>query len=296
MAKKQVILTARDLQVLEFLWRWKAVSTAALAARFFQGRAPETAYTRLWHLRRSGYISFLATGDAEAFVWSPTQKGFHAIRHLLPELDEEGFKSESIGHDALVSAIHVGEWLLSPPIGAESFSEQEIRRFHLDCFPEWCPKTRQHRPDGYWRVPRAEKWLTIALEVEIHQKKSSYYSWLAKFYDERQEVDRVVWVVRPRRLAESIWCELKKVVGERVAIHNFLVLEDVQELGWQAPIYLGPEQGKPLAFLLNPDLQTSPNPDWTRFLFDTRKCPHKSKRYCELRTSGSSNRIGAYPY
>lgn len=289
------MLTERDLSLLEFLWKWKGVSTAALTARFFENRAPETAYTRLWHLRRSGYITFVATGDAEAFVWSLTQRGFHAIRDRLPDLGEEGFKSESVGHDSLVSAIHLGDWLIIPPPGSETFSEQEIRRFHLDCFPDWCPKTKRHRPDGYWRVLRKDKWLTIALEVEIHQKKSSYYSWLAKFYDDHQNVDRVVWVVRPRRLAESIWRELKKTVGDRVAIHNFLALEDVQKLGWQAPILIGPEQGKSLAFLLNPRPQTLPNPDWTRFLLDTRKSPHKSIRYRKLKSSGSGNCIGHIP-
>lgn len=296
MARKRVILTERDLSLLEFLWKWKVVSTAALTARFFENRAPETAYTRLWHLKRSGHIAFVATGDAEAFVWALTQNGFHAIRNRLPELDEEGFKSESAGHDHLVSAIHLGDWLKAPPPGSESISEQEIRRFHLDCFPDWCPKTKRHRPDGYWRALRRDKWLTIALEVEIHQKKSSYYSWLAKFYDERQEIDRVVWVVKPRRLADSIWRELKRAVGERVAIHNLLALEDVQKLGWQSPILVGPEQGKPLAFLLNPSPQSSSNPDWTRFLLDTRKSPHKSTRYRELKSSGSGNCIGAYPY
>lgn len=296
MAKKQVMLTERDLRLLEFLWRWKVVSTAALTAKFFQNRSPETAYTRLWHLRRSGHIAFVATGEAEAFVWSLAQKGFHAIRHRLPELDEEGFKSENVGHDSLVSAIHLGEWLISPPPGSETFSEQEIRRLHMDCFPGWCPKTKRHRPDGYWRTLRDDKWLSFALEVEIHQKKSSYYSWLARFYDERQEIDRVVWVVRPRRLADSVLRELRKVVGERVAIHNFLALEDVQKVGWKAPILTGPEQGKTLAFLLNTRPQTSPNPDWTRFLLDTRKSPHKSTRYRNLKSSGSGNCIGAYPY
>ncbi len=296
MAKRQVMLTERDLALIEFLWKWKVASTAALTARFYENRAPETAYTRLWHLRRSGHISFVATRDVDAFVWSLTQKGFHAIRNRLPDLDEEGFKSESIGHDHLVSAVHLGGWLKALPPGSELVSEQEIRRFHLDCLPTWCPKTKSHRPDGYWRTLRGDKWLTVALEVEIHQKKSSYYSWLAKFYDERQEISRVVWVLRPRRLAESIWRELSKAVGERAAIHNLLALEDVEKLGWQAPILFGAEQGKSLGFLLNSNVQSSPNPDWIRFLLDSRKSPHKSTRYQKLKSSGSGNCIGAYPF
>ncbi len=296
MAKKKVMPTERDLSLLEFLWKWKVVSTAALAARFFGDRAPETAYTRLWHLRRAGYLAFIATGNAEAFVWSLTQNGFHAIRGRLPELDEEGFKSENVSHDHLVSAIHLGEWLKTIPAGSELTSEQEVRRFHPDCLPPWIPKTITHRPDGYSRLARHGRWLTIALEVELNQKKHSYYSWLAKFYDERQEISRVVWVVRPRPLADSIWRELKKAVGDRTALHGFVDLEDFQKMGWQAPILLGAEQGKPLSFLLNYGVQSSPNSDWTRFLLDTRKCPHKSKRYRENKSSGFSNCIGAYPY
>lgn len=296
MRRKKVTLTERDLSLLEFVWKWKVVSTAALTVRFFGDRAPETAYTRLWRLRRGGFLTFLATGDAEAFVWSLTQKGFHAIRGRLPELEEVGFKSESISHDHLVTSLHLGEWLREIPAGTELASEQEIRRLHVDCLPSWCPATKSHRPDGYIRVSNGDRWLTIALEVELNQKRSSYYSWLAKFYDERHEISRVVWIVRPRTLADSICRNLKKTVGERAAIHNLVSIGDFRKYGWQAPILFGSEQGKPLGFLLRGGVQTSSNLDWTRFLLDTRKCPHKSKSYGKQTTSGFGNCMRLYPH
>lgn len=134
-----VTLTERDLKILRYLWRWKVLSTAALTEKFFPERSPITAYTRLWHLQDGNYIRLIPLSDGKRFVWGLDQKGLASIKNQLPDLREIGFKSENVEHDHLVSAIHIGEWLTTTTSDDYFFSEQELRRFHLDQYPEWVP-------------------------------------------------------------------------------------------------------------------------------------------------------------
>ncbi len=280
---KTVLLTERDMALLKSLWRWKLLSTAALTEAFFCDRSPITAYVRLWHLKEGHFIQLVSESGGKDFFWCLAPKGFGAIENSLPELAEAGFKSENIQHDALVTAVHLGDWLRAAPKGAETFTEQELRRCHADHYPSWIPKTLDHRPDGYWLVPREGKEITIALEVEINRKRDRFYRQVAHFYDRHPEIHRVVWLVTTRAAAASMQQLLTGEVGERASIHEFITRNDFEKNGWQSLILLGAEAGKPLAFLLDPLAQTSLIPVWTRFLLDSRKCPHRSKGYQNLK-------------
>ncbi len=275
----KVILTPRDIDLIQFLWRWKVLSTAALTERFFEGRSPITAYTRLWHLKKSGFIQIIGDREGRRCVWMTALKGFQIIQNTLPELSESGFKTENPEHDTLVTAFHLGEWLRSNPEGADYFTEQELRRFHLDHFPSWVPKTNDHRPDGYSRIQRQDKKFTFAIEVEINQKRDRFYQELAHFYDRNESIDRVLWCVSTEAFARKISNLIQSEVSGRHLIHNFITRKDFETLGWSAPILIGAEGGKSLNYLFDPSAQTSPKPVWTRFLLDTRKCPHRSKTY-----------------
>jgi hypothetical protein len=287
---KIVILTERDISLLHFLWRWKLLSTAALTEAFFHDRSPITAYVRLWHLREGNYIQIVSESGGKAHYWSLAQKGFAAIQSLLPELAEAGFKSEYLRHDHLVTALHLGNWLLYRPKSADIFTEQELRRYHLDHYPEWLPRTTEHRPDGYWRIHRNGKWITIGLEVEVSLKRDRFYRQVAHFYDRHPDVYRVLWLTPTRGSASAIQKLLQSEVGPHSTIHDFITLKDFEDMGWHSPIMLGAEEGKPLCFLLDPSLQTQSIPVWTRFLIDTRKCPHRSKTYQNLKSTTSLDR------
>ena len=114
---KTVMLTERDLCLLKFLWRWKLLSTAALTEAFFKDRSPITAYVRLWHLKEANFIQLVSESGGKEFYWCLAPKGFGAIQNSLPDLAELGFKSKNIEHDALVTAVHLGDWLTISPKG-----------------------------------------------------------------------------------------------------------------------------------------------------------------------------------
>jgi len=183
---RKVEIQPRDLDFLYFLWRWKLVSAAAVFEKFYAGLSLITPSVRLRKIEAAGYIRFQYERTSSHGAWTLDRRGFEHLRDInrLPELEEDGFRSEHCEHDFLVSAVHLGDWLVAAPPQAEVFTEQELRRFHVDDYPAWIPRAKSHRPDGYWRVPFGNQRFTVALEVERHVKKPSDYEAAVSFYNE----------------------------------------------------------------------------------------------------------------
>lgn len=276
----RVLLGTRDLMLLEFLWRWKLATTAALGAKFFSCNF-KNAYNRLNDLERANVIEVRCDEKLKNFAWAITQKGFKAIRSELPALKEEGFRSEHIQHDFLVSAFHIGDWLLEMPEGARLFSEQQLRRVLLDDYPSWVPRTEVHRPDGYWGLPASDKILTVALEVEIHRKSPQIYEAVGEFYAELSEVFRVIWLVPSIASARRIQSKIQKSRSVRANVHNFVLIPNFLKQAWHCPILLGPETGKTLSDFLHTVPGEVPvkrgGPLTGHYLLDTKKSFVKSR-------------------
>ena len=54
--KKRAVLSDFDLKLLEFLWKWKVSTTAALSARFYPHKNLRRAYNRLLVLEKADLI------------------------------------------------------------------------------------------------------------------------------------------------------------------------------------------------------------------------------------------------
>lgn len=282
-------------QVLLSLWRWKLLSTAALTELHFPALSSYTAYCNLRIMEQKNLVHLIPVpGKKEKYsmLWALTIKGFREIQICLPDLKEAGYKSESVRHDRLVSAIHIGEWLKGIPPNCELFSEQELRRLHVDQYPTWVPKVDFHRPDGYWLTKIGEQSAVIALEVELTRKSGFAYRGTGQFYSNRKNVFRVIWVVPTMGLATHIQKEIKAVIPEGYLVHNFILLSDFTQHGWNAKFILGEEQGFPMASLLGLDGLKLPKYIWSALLLDTKKSPHMSKSYSSLRKLLKSDRVG----
>ncbi len=269
----------RDIPLLGFLWRWKVVTTRALHARFFSSCSLIGAYHRLNRLERAGIIKSVCDERAQKFHWTLSKKGFEAIRSFLPALREEGFASEHVRHDGLVSAFHIGEWLIVRPQEVQLFSEQQLRRYAEESLPSWIPSPEIHRPDGYWGIPAKGQIVPIALEVELNQKNSSFYQAVGDYYSEEQSVIRVMWLVELESQARSIQKQIQKLVSQRGDIHSFASLDQFTAHGWSAKICYGPDSGKTIRESLNLLLQqqggqpavNSSSTLTTKHLLDARK-------------------------
>ncbi len=232
------------IPLLKFLWKWKLVSTAGLAVRFFPHmKHPFSAYNYLNRMRRAHYLTTRTDEEGRGFLWALDRSGFDAIRHHLPELREEGYKSEFRRHDWLASAFHMGEWLVAVPAGVQTLSEQQLRRLEPEHYPEWAPRSAAHRPDGYWHRMDSGTYRTVALEMELNRKKAAFYQGIGSFYGESAQVGRVLWVVPTLSDAVAIKTNLDKAPGSRVNIHSFVFLRSFLKQGWSALIEYGPGKG-----------------------------------------------------
>jgi hypothetical protein len=238
-------------EILAFLWKWKVSTTAALSARFFRNLEPHSAYKRLRYLEKLGLIQCGSERYVKKVTWTLTADGFKGIVHYLPALKEQGYKSEYIHHDSIVSAIHLGDVLLNPNTGLQLLSEQQLRRYHPDSLPDWAPTSKLHRPDGYWFKTRERSDpLLVALEVELSAKNSDRYQNIARFYARNPSIGRIIWVCDNTSFAKRLLVNLK--TGEPLASqkHSVFLLNDIEVNGWAAVAKFGAQTGKSLRELL----------------------------------------------
>ncbi|MBP9708666.1 MAG: hypothetical protein KBD78_13590 [Oligoflexales bacterium] len=228
-----------------------------------------TAYKRLQNLKKRGLICLQSDKAGEISPWTLTKKGFESIKSLLPDLAEEGFQSETLIHDHLVTVIHLGEWLRAYPEACELITEQELRRLHPEHYPDWVPQSKVHRPDGYWFLGGNEN--VIALELEISRKQQDLYISICQFYKKQPQVSMVVWVVNNKSQALGLH-SLFEEWGAKDQ-HQFILLSSIENLGWNAPIEIGSKSGKTLSqILVKNDSKTHQNFDFS-ILLDSRKFP-----------------------
>jgi hypothetical protein len=255
-------ITERDVSILKCLWKWKLISTTGLAVKFFPEASVRTAYRRLLCLASSGYLSFVQINHTFGEGWTLSPKGYKFIRHLLGDLKVDGYKSEYPHHDRLVTALHLGDWLIEQPEYTQTFSEQQLRRIPVDLWDEWLPKSDTHRPDGYSLLFYGEKEVVVAFEVELWLKSKSRYEPLVAFYDIHSSIDTVLWLVDSKVTLNSLKRTFEAFQIREMSKHNFILLPDFQRLGWRAPFVAGKHIGKtPSDLLLHlPHARATPGP------------------------------------
>jgi hypothetical protein len=230
---------------------------------------------RLWRLERAGYIRSMIFDFKEQVVWTLDKKGYQFVKSELPPLKEEGYLSDKPAHDLQVAVIHLGEGFTSELPGIKFFTEQELRRIEPEFYPSWVPTNNWRKTDGYWLVNGKNGHQVIALEVELNSKKHANYQEIIHFYNEVQEINKILWVIKDPSTMEKIQSSIEKVaMAERK--HNFIMIEAFKTNGWQAKIISGPDSNKTINELLENNTLNTQNPFNASFTLDTSKCPHKS--------------------
>lgn len=269
----------RDLGIMIFLWQWKVATTAMLGLKFYQSARSTGIYQRLTRLEKAGFIRARSDVAGQRFAWTLTPKGYSAIKARLPDLKEDGFKSEKLGHDLLTNVVHLGDWIHGIPENYGFFTEQQLRRCDLSTYPDWVPNTDRHRPDGYWKIDSGDKPRVIALEVELSRKPDSWYRDVADFYQAWKRIFKVVWVVNQVKDAMRLPDKLKDRSDMKSDFHNFLAVGQIVNEGWQAKIITGSDAGKSLAELLNYRPMKGQLPVMGKSLMNASKCPYRTEGY-----------------
>lgn len=228
--------TDRDRQILKYLWRWKVASTASVHEAINKISSQYSTYKILDKLERAGFITSQFDWEYEFYVWFLTSKGYAVIKKNFEELVEEGFLSENHNHDRLVQALHFGEWVSFQSSHVLFWTEQEMRRFDISAYPDWVPKSKEHRPDGYTRIIGDKNQWTLAFEVELSTKRISKYESAMQFYKHARQINRVYWLVADNHTKEQILKAKACVNDESFNYHVFIDLEDFRKNGWDAVV------------------------------------------------------------
>ena len=244
----RLFITDRDLEVLRFLWRWKLVSTAALATRFFPGIRSFTAYERLLRLEKKRFVRHVSFRHRAGGAWTIDAQGFRFLLSYLPELRARGYRSEHPLHDYYATTFHLGDWLMNMPRGCLLYSEQELRRSALDLLPACIPNPEKHRPDGYSIHNSGHGMHLYAFECELTQKSRTRYEETFAFYDSEEAIAAVFWLIGSPTIEKAVRGALATAM--RSELHHFVALHDFERSGWRAPLLGGIFQSKSLANIL----------------------------------------------
>lgn len=278
----QVFITDKDFEILNFLWRWKAISSQALANKFYPNARPHSAYCRLIRLEKFGMIRALSFRHRKGFAWVLDKKGFQYLVPYLPELSQNGYKTENFLHDFYASAFHLGEWLLNQPDGCAMCSEQELRRLPPDLLPPWVPKPLSHRPDGYSLVKRDRRSQVFAFEIELTGKSKHRYEDTLDFYESELAIHAGIWLVGTPYIHRLINTILVEQNLPRRQMHHFILLSDFKKRGWLTPLQGGVFNDQSLADILCDSTLTLPllKPDYSLCagLLENWKRPINSNR------------------
>ena len=230
-------LTKRDQKFLKYIWRWKIASSRSVHSSVNNDSSPYSTYKNLVRLEKYGLLESRHHATANFHVWCLSQLGFELIKCELGELKEDGYQSENHPHDRLVQAFQLGEWSTHQFPNVQFFTEQDLRRRDQDDYPEWVPKTEQHRPDGYTRIENQAKAWILAYEVELSIKNMRRYERSLRFYQNCTEVTRVMWLVGSTQIRDTILRAKSSIRDDSTNFHVFVDLEEYLQKGWDAEVF-----------------------------------------------------------
>lgn len=234
--RDQAPITPRDLEILKYIWKWKVASTASIHESINRSGSTYSTTKVLEKLERNYLIESRFDRFEQFYVWQLTSVGFEEIKTRLGELIEDGYSSENHRHDRLVQALQLGDWATFQNPRVIHFTEQEMRRKDVPFYPEWVPKTKEHRADGYTRIVGTKKPSTIGYEVELSAKSIQRYEAIIRFYGAVRQVDRVIWVVEDNFVKDQILRAKANVRDETTNYHLFVDLQEFSKYGWDSKL------------------------------------------------------------
>jgi hypothetical protein len=262
--KKKVphrVLTTIEVKILNFLWKWKLANGLTLV----YGVAPQKSFWRFYRtlrrLYREGYIKEVSDSKVSIALWTLTKKGFSYINDGSMGLVQKRYQPQALSHDYWATVFHLGEFLLNQPSHVELVSEQEFTAKEIADLPKWLPQSKEHIPDGFTRIQNATENCVVAFEIELSTKSRSRYEEMIRYLDQNAEINWVCWLCENDKIIETITKQVFAVRRQRPYFHHFVLLKDVQKLGWNAPFLWGELIGKTPMNLLwqQPGSQASHN-------------------------------------
>lgn len=239
-------LTDQALKVLSFVWKWKVVSFPAIKRATLSKKSFWTCYRVVRNLVDNGLLAVVNAGSkSEPHLFQLTKEGFKLVNDRLKyELSENRFQAQSVVHDSINSAFHLGEFISGVPENVQLLSEQELQCLDPGLYPDGIPKSKEHIPDGFTIVTKeSEPNAILAIEVEIKAKPLIRYDKVGLYYDMSPDVMAVLWLVGSPKTFSDISHRFLAIKVRRMMIHNFVYLDHFKSKGWQAEVVFGSYKG-----------------------------------------------------
>jgi hypothetical protein len=177
-------LTARDLEILQFVFEQRAVSHQQLAFKFFNNAHRSVAHDRLSKISIHGFLIKLSTlhEGIQTLFYSVTDKGVRAFAmQFRYEITNPNFKSDSVNHD--IGLVEIRKRLERTSMVIEYISESVLQS---------CNGLIESEKFGGFSILNADAALVIdtkkdqyqvALEYEMSDKQESrYFKKLTDYY------------------------------------------------------------------------------------------------------------------
>lgn len=181
---KNVILTSRDLEVIEFIIDMKLVSIEDVFQKFFKVTlSSEAAKSDLWarkrllQLEQGKFLKAHKVQTEKLTYYTATFKAYYALTNVHPEKaftkPVGGFDHRTFAHDKLVlkcrldleERLKINLWLSDRKLKASPELSGGLSSIHI--------------PDGIYTLPTGQR---VAFELEIARKSKSRYADKIKKY------------------------------------------------------------------------------------------------------------------
>lgn len=232
-------LSAKDLEVLEFLWTWKAASTQLLKEVAYRAESPWWVYKALRRLKQEKYIQLLPRGrNLDLELWALTRHGFEIVLMDRDDMEQYRYRVHAPAHDYFGTCLQLGD-IWQSNVDARFFTEQQLSSLAKWNFLPALRANEEHIPDGVTMIRGALHTVTIGYEVDLNLKEEARYQSTVNYYRDGLKPNLVVWLVRNMWMAEKIWeCiraysygETPDDLGKRYA---FVLLDDFKQNAWGA--------------------------------------------------------------
>ncbi len=102
-------LRSLDLEIIQFIWRWKFAPASVLHLALAWHVKPRAFNKRLKKLEEHHWIEAFSESRERWIAWKLGEQGEHCIRDIIDDIKETGSGSASPSHDRLVLAFAMGD-------------------------------------------------------------------------------------------------------------------------------------------------------------------------------------------
>jgi hypothetical protein len=214
--KLEVVLTRRDLEILQFTFEQRAVSFKQLSKRFFSNVSFQTAHARLEKLTTTKFLvkSYSLWRNTRTVVYGITEKGIKSFAENYHfQIAKYNYKSDSVNHD--LGLVLVRERLERTTMVKQYLSESMLQNCSDLSEEEEFLEFSNANSDAALDIDTTRHQFQMAVEYEISSKQAARYITKLTDYYFCRNIDLVLYICGNASIEKLIRKADAEVRGER---------------------------------------------------------------------------------